>query len=111
MSPITSWILLILAGVFEVTWALGLKVSHGLGQTWASLVTILFMILSLYFLAIASRHIPISIAYVVWVGIGAVGAFLGGVFLFDEKVSSAQVLFFVIVIIGLIGLKIASIKL
>lgn len=105
-----SWIVLVIAGICEVVWALGLKFSNGLTKPFEATVTILFMILSLYLLAVAARNIPISIAYTVWVGIGAVGAFLGGIAFFNEKVSLVQIVFFVVIVIGIIGLKITSIK-
>ena len=106
----TSWIILFIAGVCEVVWALGLKFSHGLTKPLESIVTVVFMILSMYLLAVAARQIPIGIAYTVWVGIGAIGAFIGGIALFGEKVTAAQLMFFVIVIIGLVGLKLSSIR-
>lgn len=110
MSTSLSWILLILAGLCEVVWALALKYSHGFTRPVSSIVTLVFMLVSIYLLAIAARHIQISIAYTAWVGIGALGAFLGGIFLLSEKVSFLQVCFFLLIIAGLIGLKLTSIK-
>lgn len=104
------WIYLIAAGVSEVVWALGLKYTDGFTKLKPSVITVTFMIVSFYCLAYATRAIPISIAYTIWVGIGAVGAFIGGIYLFDEKVNYGQLLFFVIVIIGIIGLKFSSIR-
>jgi len=105
------WIYLIAAGISEVIWALGLKYSNGLTKPKEATITIAFMIISFYCLAYAARAIPISIAYTIWVGIGAAGAFLGGIYFFHEKVNAGQMLFFVIVLIGMIGLKISSFKL
>jgi len=102
---------LIAAGICEVIWAFGLKYSNGLTKPLVSVVTIIFMGLSFYLLALAVKHIPLSIAYTIWVGIGAMGAFIGGVFLFGEKVTVLQTLFFLFIMIGIIGLKLSSIKL
>ena len=103
-----SWFLLLLAGLFEVVWAMGLKYSHGLTKPLPAAITIIFMILSVYLLAVATRQIPIGIAYTVWVGIGAIGAFIGSIVLFDMRASFLQILFFSLILIGLIGLKLAS---
>ncbi len=110
-NPITlSWIYLILAGLCEIVWALALKYSHGFSKPVSSIVTLVFMLVSIYLLALAAKQIPISIAYTVWVGIGALGAFLGGIFLLSEKVSFVQVCFFLLIVIGLIGLKLTALK-
>lgn len=100
-----SWIILIMAGACEIVWALGLKCSDGFTKIIPSTVTVFFMILSGYLLALAARHISLSIAYSVWVGIGALGAFIGGVLLFQEKVNITQVLSLLLIVVGIIGLK------
>jgi len=107
-GTMNSWLILILAGLCEVVWALGLKFSNGLTHVRSSTITIIFMIVSIYLLAIAARHIPIGISYSIWVGIGAVGAFLGGIFLFQEKVNLAQISFFMLILVGVVGLKVCS---
>ncbi len=111
MINFMHWIYLIIAGLCEVVWALGLKFSNGLSlnKPLESLVTCIFMILSLYLLAIAARQIPIGISYTVWVGIGTIGTFLGGVFILGDKVNSTQVAFFLMIVTGIIGLKFSSI--
>ncbi len=101
----SSWITLVVAGIFEVFWALGIKASNGLTKPFASVVTVIFMIASLYLLAVASRQIPINISYTIWVGIGAIGTFLGNIVFFGEKTSPSQLLFFTIIVVGIIGLK------
>ena len=100
-----SWFFLIIAGLCEIVWALGLKYSNGLTKPFITVVTIIFMVLSVYLLALAVKQIPISISYTIWVGIGAMGAFIGGIFLFDEKVTMLQIM------VGIIGLKVTSTKL
>ena len=105
-----SWLILIAAGLCEVVWALGLKISGRLTKPIESAFTVLFMILSLYLLAVAARQILISIAYTVWANVGAVGTFLGGVLLLGEEVSFQQTLFLVMIVVGILGLKSSSIK-
>ena len=105
-----SWIQLILAGLCEIVWAMGLKFSGGFTKPLATTITIIFMIASFYFLALATRVLPISVAYTIWVGIGALGAFIGGVTILGEKVSLLQCIYFIIIMIGILGLKITSIK-
>lgn len=105
-----SWIFLIIAGICEIIWALGLKYSNGLTKPLETVITVIFMVLSIYLLALATKQIPLGVAYTIWVGIGAVGAFLGGILLFDEKVNIAQIMFFFVIIIGIVGLKISSLK-
>lgn len=103
-----AWLWLILAGICEVVWALALKFSMGFTKPFPSLVSIVFMALSFGLLALATIKIPISIAYTIWVGIGAAGAYLGGIFIFKEVVSTPQIICFILVMIGVIGLKITS---
>lgn len=105
-----SWVFLIAAGLCEIVWALGLKYSNGLTKPFITIVTIVFMALSVYLLALAVKQIPLSISYTIWVGIGAMGAFLGGIFLFNEKVNTLQMIFFLAIMIGIIGLKMTSTK-
>jgi len=102
------WLILIIAGICEVIWALGLKFSNGLTKPAPALVTVICMILSVYFLVIAAKQIPIGIAYAVWAGIGVIGTFLGNIIFFDEKFSNIQIMFFIIIVIGIVGLKLAT---
>lgn len=103
-----SWLILILAGLCEVVWALGLKLSNGLTLLRPTIVTVVFMVLSVYLLAVAVRSMPVSLAYSIWVGIGAVGAFVGGIVVFHEKTNLMQILFLVLIVAGIIGLKLYS---
>lgn len=103
-----AWILLAIAGLCEVVWALGLKYTDGFTKLMPSVITIVFMIISVYLLAVAAKTIPIGISYTVWVGIGAVGAFIGGVFLIGDKVNVYQVVSLALIIAGIAGMKIAS---
>ena len=82
-----SWIFLCIAGILEMVWAVGLKVSHGFSQFLPSILTIIAMMASFGFLALALKQLPLSIAYAVWTGIGIIGTTLAGVFFFGESMT------------------------
>lgn len=103
-----TWIYLILGGLFEVVWATTMKLSQGFSHMGYSLLTILGMIFSFGFLALAVKHLPLSIGYPVWTGIGAVGSILVGLFLFKDQINPLTWIFIILLIIGLIGIKITS---
>ncbi len=103
-----AWLLLILAGLFETAWAVGLKYSHGFTRLWPSLFVIVTMSVSLVLLAVALKTLPISTAYAVWVGIGALGAAVFGVLLLGESLTPARGFFLILLLISIIGLKAAS---
>ncbi|HEX5483226.1 MAG TPA: quaternary ammonium compound efflux SMR transporter SugE [Terriglobia bacterium] len=100
-----AWTLLIIAGLFEVAWALGLKYTEGFTRLIPSLLTIAGMAASMILLARASRHLPIGTAYAVWTGIGAVGAVIGGIFLFGESRNWARVICIALILAGVAGLR------
>ena len=104
----TSWIYLVVAGFFEIAWAIGMKYSEGFTKLWISAITVILMILSFYFLAKALETIPLGTAYGVWTGIGAVGTALAGMFLFGESREVLRLLCIFLVIAGIIGLKLLS---
>lgn len=101
----TAWIALIIAGIFEVVWATGLKYTDGFTRLIPSLITIIFALASFYLLAYAMKEIPMGTAYAIWVGIGAVGAVILGMLLFNEDTSFIRVFFLCLIIAGIIGLK------
>ncbi len=103
-----AWIYLIIAGVFEVVWAIGLKYTYGFTRLVPSIITLVGMIISFYFLALATKTLPIGTAYAVWTGIGAVGAVLIGMVFLNEPHNIARVLFLMLIFVGLIGLKFTS---
>lgn len=104
-----AWVLLLLiAGLLEVIWAYSMKLSNGFSQLTPSLVTIVTMIASFWLLAIAMRSIPLGSAYTIWTGIGAVGAFLVGIFVLGEPANLLRMLAATLIISGLILMKIAS---
>ena len=102
------WFYLVIAGVFEVVWASFLKLSEGFSKLNYSIATILGMLVSFFFLAQATKTLPIGTAYAIWTGIGAVGAVIVGVFMFKEPVSLARGIFIILIIVGIVGLKFTS---
>lgn len=96
------WVYLVVAGVFEVLWSYAMKQSHGFSRPVASLVTVAAMLVSFGLLSAAMRHIPLGTAYVIWTGIGAVGAFLVGIVVLGEPVSAARVLAAALILTGLV---------
>lgn len=103
-----SWLLLFIAGLLEVVWAIGLKYTDGFTRLVPSLVTVVAMTGSFYLLSHALRVIPIGSAYAVWVGIGAVGTAIAGILLFNEATSPLRLLSLVLVISGIAGLRLSA---
>ena len=103
-----NWLYLIIAGLFEIAWAVGLKYTEGWSRLWPSIATAVLMIASFYFLSLAVRTLPIGTAYAVWTGIGTVGAALLGMVLFDEPRDVLRVVCILLIIGGIAGLKITS---
>ncbi len=103
-----AWIMLGLAGLFEIVWAIGLKYADGFTRLWPSVITIAAMIVSMYLLALAVRTLPIGTAYAVWTGIGAVGAALLGMMLFAESANLVRLGCIALIVAGIVGLKLSS---
>lgn len=103
-----GWTYLSIAGFFEVVWAVGLKYTGGFTRFWPSLITIVAMAVSFYFLAEAVKTLPVGTAYAVWTGIGAVGTVILGMVLFDESRDLLRVVCLVLILAGMIGLKLTS---
>lgn len=103
-----AWLYLIIAGLFEVVWAAFLKLSQGFTRLGFSVCTILGMVVSFYCLAKATARLPLSLAYPVWTGIGAVGTVLVGVFLFGDRLSPWTWLFVACLFVGIIGIKLTT---
>ncbi len=100
-----SWFKLVIAGLFEVAWAIGLKYTHGFSRPLPSLLTASAIVLSMWLLADAAKTIPIGTAYAVWVGIGATGAAIFGVALFGEPLTLARGVFLALLVLAIVGLK------
>ena len=105
---VMAWIFLFLAGLLEVAWSLGLKYTEGLTRFWPSILTILAIIASMGFLAQATRTLPVGTAYAIWVGVGIVGATLGGAWLFDEPMPPARIFFLGLLLVAILGLKMTA---
>ena len=103
-----AWVFLILAGLFEVGWAVGLRYSQGFSKALPSTLTAIAVVLSMYFLALALRTLPLGSAYAIWTGIGTVGTALLGIFLFGESQDPIRLLFLALIVIGIVGLKLVS---
>lgn len=103
-----DWLLLIVAGALEVCWSIGLKYTNGFTNLVPSVITIIAIIVSMVLLAKAAQTIPIGTAYPVWVGIGALGAAIGGVILFKESLNPLRMIFLMMLITSIVGLKITS---
>ncbi|HVX63418.1 MAG TPA: quaternary ammonium compound efflux SMR transporter SugE [Pirellulales bacterium] len=103
-----AWIYLVVAGVLETGWAIGLKYTEGFTRFWPSVATIVTMIASFFCLAQAVRTIPIGTGYAIWTGIGAVGTAVLGIVLFSESLAASRLACLGLVVVGIIGLKLTS---
>lgn len=103
-----AWTYLLIAGCLEVVWAFLMKQSHGFTRLWPSIGTLVFMVASFGLLSFAMRSLPLGTAYVVWTGIGAVGAFVVGVFFLDEPASLLRVIAAALIVSGLLLMKLTS---
>ena len=103
-----NWVVLFAAGLFEICWAVGLKYTEGFTRLWPTIGTIVAMVISLGLLGIAMKSLPLGTAYAVWVGVGAVGTAILGIFLFGESADAARLISLGLIIAGLIGLKLAT---
>lgn len=104
----SSWLVLVLAGLFEVGWAVGLKYTQGFTRLWPSVLTAVALAASMWLLSIAARTLPMGTAYAVWVGIGAVGTAVLGVVLWQEPLSAPRVVFLTLLVVSLVGLKLTA---
>ena len=102
------WLLLLIAGVFEIIWAIGMKYSAGWTKLWPSIGTLVAMIISFALLSMAMKHLPVGTAYAVWTGIGAAGAAILGIVLFAEPLTAARVGCILLIVTGIVGLKLTA---
>jgi quaternary ammonium compound-resistance protein SugE len=100
------WLILIIAGLLETVWAIGLKYTDGFSRLWPSVFTIVCMIASFWLLSLALRTLPVGTGYAVWTGIGAVGAAIGGIILFHEPRDAARLICIALIVLGIVGLKV-----
>jgi quaternary ammonium compound-resistance protein SugE len=103
-----AWLVLVCAGLLEIVWATALKQSDGFSRLWPSVVGIGGALASFVLLAVALRQLPAGTGYAVWVGIGAVGVAIAGIVAFGEAVSAARLLFLSLIVVGIVGLRLAE---
>lgn len=103
-----AWVVLVLAGLFEIGWAIGLKYTEGFTRLWPSVGTVAAMIVSLGLLGVAMKSLPVGTAYAVWVGVGAVGTAILGIVLLGESASWGRLASLALIVLGIVGLKLAS---
>lgn len=103
-----AWFILVVAGLLETAWAVGLKYTEGFTRPWPSAITIVGIVISMFLLSVAARELPIGTAYSVWVGIGAAGAVVFGVVLFGEPANLGRLFFLALLLIAIVGLKITA---
>ena len=103
-----EWIILFIAGLFEISWAVGLKFSHGFTIILPTVLTIICMIASFYFLALALKSLPLGTAYAIWTGIGTIGTVIFGIILFKEPVTAFRLFCIALIICVITGLKLIT---
>ena len=103
-----AWLIVIVAGLFEVGWAIGLKYTDGFTRPWPTIATLVAMVVSVWLLSIGMRTLPVGTAYSVWVGVGAIGTVVLGIVLFAEPASAARLISVGLIVAGIVGLKLAG---
>ena len=103
-----AWVLLVVAGLLEVGWAIGLKYTEGFTRFWPSAFTLAAMVASVVLLGIAMKSLPVGTSYAVWVGVGAVGTAILGMVLFGEPATAGRLASLGLIVAGIVGLKLAS---
>ncbi|QYY37498.1 quaternary ammonium compound efflux SMR transporter SugE [Ruficoccus sp. ZRK36] len=102
------WLILIVAGLLEIGWAVGLKYTEGFSRLWPTVGTVLAMVLSIFLLGVAMRALPMGVAYAVWVGIGIVGTTVIGMLFLGEPAHVIKVVCVLLIIVGIAGLKMST---
>lgn len=103
-----AWVILVIAGILEAGWAVGLKFTHGFTRPLPSILTIIGIVVSMYLLAFAARSLPIGTAYAVWVGIGTFGAMVIGMAFLGEPTTAPRLFFLGLLLVSIVGLKFTS---
>lgn len=103
-----AWLLLIIAGLCEIVWAIGLKYAEGFTRFWPSVMTVAAMLISIVLLGIAMKSLPVGTSYAVWVGVGAVGTAVLGIVLLGESASAGRLASLGLIVAGIVGLKLAT---
>jgi len=103
-----NWVILVVAGLFEIGWAVGLKYTEGFTRLWPTVGTVLSMVISLGLLGVAMKSLPMGTAYAIWVGVGAVGTVILGIVLLGESAHPLRLVSLALIVAGIIGLKFAT---
>lgn len=103
-----NWFILVIAGLFEVAWAIGLKYTDGFTRLWPTIGTVLAMVISVGLLGIAMKSLPVGTAYAVWVGVGAVGTAILGIILLGDSAHPLRLASLALIVAGIVGLKLAT---
>ncbi|HXZ93522.1 MAG TPA: quaternary ammonium compound efflux SMR transporter SugE [Burkholderiales bacterium] len=103
-----AWFILVVAGLFEVGWAIGLKYTEGFSRLWPTIGTVFAMVMSVWLLSVAMKSLPVGTAYSIWVGVGAAGTVVLGIVLLGEPANAARLISVALIIIGIVGLKLAT---
>jgi quaternary ammonium compound-resistance protein SugE len=103
-----AWIVLFVAGLLEVGWAIGLKYTDGFTRLWPTVGTVAAMVVSLFLLGLAVRSLPVGTAYAVWTGVGTVGTAILGIVLFGESAAAARLVCIALIVAGIVGLKLVT---
>jgi quaternary ammonium compound-resistance protein SugE len=103
-----AWLLLLIAGLCEIVWAIGLKYAAGFTRFWPSVITVAAMLVSIVLLGIAMKSLPVGTSYAVWVGVGAVGTAVLGIVLLGESASAGRLVSLGLIVAGIVGLKLAT---
>jgi quaternary ammonium compound-resistance protein SugE len=103
-----AWIILLIAGLFEIGWAVGLKYTHGFTRPVPTILTLVCVVLSMGLLGLAVRTLPLGTAYAIWTGVGTIGTVILGIYLFQEQASAARLLCIALIVIGIVGLKLVT---
>jgi quaternary ammonium compound-resistance protein SugE len=103
-----AWLLLLIAGLLEVGWAIGLKYTEGFTRLWPSVFTGISMVASVVLLGIAMKSLPVGTSYAVWVGVGAIGTAILGIVLFGEPATAGRIASLALILAGIVGLKLAT---
>ena len=103
-----NWFILVIAGLFEIGWAVGLKHTEGFTRVWPTVGTVAAMVISMGLLGVAMRSLPVGTSYAVWVGIGMVGTALFGIVVFNDSVNVLRIASLALIVLGVIGLKMAT---
>jgi quaternary ammonium compound-resistance protein SugE len=108
MGVAMQWLILVLAGLFEIGWAVGLKYTAGFTRLWPTVFTVLSMVISFGLLGLALKSLPLGTGYAVWVGVGAVGTALVGMLVLGESANAGRLLSLALIVAGIVGLKLTT---